>query len=71
MTLHLSGLGGWGCLFTHWGIWEPDTFGAALEEVGHAEGIIVDAEIKEVLEEEEDKDGVEMFLLAMGTVSVV
>ena len=47
MTLHLFG-GGWrGCRTAHWGVWEQDTFGAEVEDVGKTmvSGLKVSVEI--------------------------
>ena len=77
MTLHLSGGGGRGCRTAPWGVWEQDTFGAEVEDVGQAvvSGIEVSLEIivrevvawmKVVLELEVDKVGVEEVVVDVG-----
>lgn len=77
MTLHLSGGGGRGCRTAPWGVWEQDTFGAEVEDVGQAvvSGIEVSVEIivsevvawmEVVLELEVDKVGVEEVVVDVG-----
>lgn len=77
MTLHLSGGGGRGCRTAPWGVWEQDTFGAEVEDVGQAvvSGIEVSVEIivrevvawmQVVLELEVDKVGVEEVVVDVG-----
>ena len=77
MTLQLSGGGGQGCHTAPWGVWEQDTFGAEVEDVGQAvvSGIEVSVEIivrevvawmQVVLELEVDKVGVEEVVVDVG-----
>ena len=77
MALHLSGGGGRGCRTAPWGVWEQDTFGAEVEDVGQAvvSGIEVSVEIivrevvawmEVVLELEVDKVGVEEVVVDVG-----
>ena len=77
MTLHLSGGGRRGCRTAPWGVWEQDTFGAEVEDVGQAvvSGIEVSVEIivrevvawmQVVLELEVDKVGVEEVVVDVG-----
>ena len=77
MTLHLSGGGGRGCRTAPWGVWEQDTFGAEVEDVGQAvvSGIEVSVEIivrevvdwmEVILELEVDKVGVEEVVVDVG-----
>ena len=77
MTLHLFGQGWRGCNTAHWRVWEQDTFGAEVEDVGQAvvSGLEVSVEItvrevvarmEVVLELEVDKVGVEEVVVDVG-----
>ena len=77
MTLHLSGGGGRGCRTAPWGVWEQDTFGAEVEDVGQAVVSCIEVSVEiivsevvawmeVVLELEVDKVGVEEVVVDVG-----
>ena len=77
MTLHLSGGGGRGCRTAPWGVWEYETFGAKVGDVGQAVVSCIEVSVEiivsevvawmeVVLELEVDKVGVEEVVVDVG-----